>query len=403
MLHDAMSLNAENEKALQDFLLDIDCLDELIPWVAKFNIFDVLKISRTEIRHSNVLAWLLDANENHGLGDMFIREIMQTLVEEDDSGKYDVFRLLLLDFHSFTVYREWNNIDILLLSDEEKTLIAFENKVGSHEHSDQLNRYRSILERTYPEYEKIYVFLTPDGELPSDEENWAVLTYADMVEALEKIHEKAEMSPDIELLVNNYIATIRRDIVDDQQLADICNKIYAKHKKALDLIYEYRVDNKVQITSVIKEVLREFADEGRIIYTEKNNSSYIRFSTKEMDEIIPPLDEMQENRGSWGDCSLYCFWLMRDENGFWACFELDGTNVPEEQMAVMQKIIDLEKPNDKKRYEFKYKRIYTKRYKIDESDELAQTARSQAKAAVNDLLRYQKRLLEKLKKAEIAQ
>ena len=47
MLHDAMSLNAENEKALQDFLLDIDCLDELIPWVAKFNIFDVLKISRT--------------------------------------------------------------------------------------------------------------------------------------------------------------------------------------------------------------------------------------------------------------------------------------------------------------------------------------------------------------------
>ena len=136
MLHDAMSLNAENEKALQDFLLDIDCLDELIPWVAKFNIFDVLKISRTEIRHSNVLAWLLDANENHGLGDMFIREIMQTLVEEDDSSKYDVFRLLLLDFHSFTVYREWNNIDIMLLSDEEKVVIAFENKVGSHECED---------------------------------------------------------------------------------------------------------------------------------------------------------------------------------------------------------------------------------------------------------------------------
>lgn len=160
MLHDAMSLNAENEKALQDFLLDIDCLDELFPWVAKFNIFDVLKISRTEIRHSNVLAWLLDANENHGLGDMFIREIMQTLVEEDDSGKYDVFRLLLLDFHSFTVYREWNNIDIMLLSDEEKVVIAFENKVGSHEHSDQLNRYRNILERAYPEYERICIFLT---------------------------------------------------------------------------------------------------------------------------------------------------------------------------------------------------------------------------------------------------
>ena len=190
MQNELMPAERENEKALQDFLLNIDCLDELIPWTGKFNIFDVLKISRTEIRHSNVLAWLLDANENHGLGDMFILEILQTLVENDDNGRYDVFRILLMDFHSFTVYREWNNIDILLLSDEEKTLIAFENKVGSHEHSDQLNRYRSILERTYPEYEKIYVFLTPDGELPSDEENWAVLTYADMLKHLKKYMKK---------------------------------------------------------------------------------------------------------------------------------------------------------------------------------------------------------------------
>ena len=74
MQNEFVPAERENEKALQDFLLNIDCLDELIPWTGKFNIFDVLKISRTEIRHSNVLAWLLDANENHGLGDMFIRE-----------------------------------------------------------------------------------------------------------------------------------------------------------------------------------------------------------------------------------------------------------------------------------------------------------------------------------------
>ena len=63
----------EAEKALQDFLLDIDCLDALLPWTGKFNLFDVLKISRTEIRHSNVLSWLLSANENHGLGDSYVR------------------------------------------------------------------------------------------------------------------------------------------------------------------------------------------------------------------------------------------------------------------------------------------------------------------------------------------
>ena len=47
-------------------------------------------------------------------------------------------------------------------------MIAIENKVGSHEHSNQLNRYRNILEKEYPDYNRMLVFLTPDGEKPSD-------------------------------------------------------------------------------------------------------------------------------------------------------------------------------------------------------------------------------------------
>lgn len=59
-----MSNNQQtNEEALQNFLLDIGCLDELLPWTGKFNLFDVLKISRTEIRHSNMLGWILNPNE----------------------------------------------------------------------------------------------------------------------------------------------------------------------------------------------------------------------------------------------------------------------------------------------------------------------------------------------------
>ena len=44
-----------NEQALKNFMLDIECLEEFAPWTSKLNIFDVLKISRTEIRHSNML------------------------------------------------------------------------------------------------------------------------------------------------------------------------------------------------------------------------------------------------------------------------------------------------------------------------------------------------------------
>ena len=107
-----------NEEALKKFLLDIDCLNELLPWAGKFNLFDVLRISRTEIRHSNMLAWILNANENHGMGDAYVKALVQKLVANDSAGRYDVFQLALMDFYSFTVQREWSNIDILLTSSE---------------------------------------------------------------------------------------------------------------------------------------------------------------------------------------------------------------------------------------------------------------------------------------------
>lgn len=134
-------IQISDEEALQNFLLDIDCLDELLPWTKRFNLFDILKISRTEIRHSNMLGWLLNPNENYGLGDALLKSILQDVVRAD-SSRYDVFETLLMDLYSFSVYREWKNIDLLLISSTERCAIAIENKIGSHEHDNQLARYR---------------------------------------------------------------------------------------------------------------------------------------------------------------------------------------------------------------------------------------------------------------------
>lgn len=48
----------------------------------RFNPFDVLRYADYEIRHSNVLAWLLQPNETHGIGDAFIRAFTTALSEE---------------------------------------------------------------------------------------------------------------------------------------------------------------------------------------------------------------------------------------------------------------------------------------------------------------------------------
>lgn len=375
----------ENELALKEFLLDINCLEELLPWSGKFNLFDVLKASRNEIRHSNVLAWLLDANENHEIGDTFIKRIIQDLIK-DSTSQSNIFRLLLLDFYSFSVYREWKNIDILMLSNDEKIAIAIENKVGSHEHDNQLKRYKEILNKEYPNYEKIFIYLTPEGECPSDDD-WKILTYETIVENLEYIRYKAELLPDVKLIINNYIDTIRRDIVDDTQLIDICNKIYNKHKRALDLIYTHKIDNKSQIAEDIVSVLKEFADEGKLINYNNN------FYTKRMSDLLPNL---KAGNSSWGDTYPYTYWILSKDGGISIIFELGGLNVPAETMLNMQKLIDITKPNDKKREKFKYKRLHRCNYDFDESDCDNESIKNTIRTAVNYMLKWEKEILDKL-------
>lgn len=281
--------NHSDEEALQDFLLDIDCLNELLPWTKRFNLFDVLKISRMEIRHSNMLAWLLNPNENHGFGDAFLKAIIQVVVQNDDNGRYNILETLLMDFYSFVVYREWKNIDILLVSDAEKFLIAIENKIDSHEHDDQLKKYREILATDYPDYRKMCLYLTPDGEEPSDTNHWDVLSYRDVVEALSDQRGAMELTPDVALIVENYLDVLRRDIVEDERLVEICNKIYAKHKKALDLIFEHRIDGRTRLVDIVKTVLVTLSQENGIIVAPSSNTSFLAFHTSAMNECLRPL------------------------------------------------------------------------------------------------------------------
>lgn len=112
------------------------------------------------------------------------------------------------------------------------------------------------------------------------------MTYLDIVETLESVSGGIDLIPDVRLMIDNYIAIIRRDIVDDQQLIEICDKIYKKHQKALDLIFEHRVNNRGQIAAAVRETLQQMSDEGSIVFDENSTDSWLCFHTKEMDAVL---------------------------------------------------------------------------------------------------------------------
>ena len=292
--------NSDDMEALKAFLLDISCLDPLSEWTDRFNLFDVLKISHYEIRHSNLLAWLLSPNETHGIGSIFLEGFIK-LVLHNTQGNVDVFRVLLMDFQTITVFREWYNIDILAVSETEQFVLCIENKYGSKEHDDQLNRYRETVLRSFPGYTHLFVFLSPDGAESSSPEYWCPISYGEVLSVINSISAKAAIRPEVEMLINQYAESVRREIMGEEELIKICQEIYSKHQRALDLLFDHRPDKMSDIAEVFMKWAQKKTEEGVLrVDSDHSNKIDTRIKTVRMDRILPDVSDVDYLINGWG-------------------------------------------------------------------------------------------------------
>jgi len=75
-----MNTEKDLRKSLEDFVVENSDLERLESLVTQFNIFDVIGAVRQELRHSDFLAYMLNPQRNHGLGDAFARKLLQRVV-----------------------------------------------------------------------------------------------------------------------------------------------------------------------------------------------------------------------------------------------------------------------------------------------------------------------------------
>ncbi|MFA9397435.1 MAG: PD-(D/E)XK nuclease family protein [Clostridiaceae bacterium] len=278
----------DKQKAIEELLMDMEIFEQIESKLSRFNVFETLGLVNTEIRHSNVLAWLLNPKENHGLGDVFIKKFIQTLFYLNKNivlkSNLTLFDISLMDYYDFNIRREWRNIDILAVSDENKLVLVIENKIWSKESNHQLKKYLDIVDKEFSGYSKIFVFLTPYGDSPSDENNWIIFNYKSVFDILSKsIELKSEsLSSSVKIFIEQYLEILGRYIVGDSELEKICREIYYKHQKALDLIFEYKPDIYFEISEFIGETLEKYPN----IIKDNSTKTYIRFITEDLDKII---------------------------------------------------------------------------------------------------------------------
>lgn len=290
--------------------MDIEVLDQLESRVNEFNAFETLGLVSTEIRHSNMLGWLMSPKENHGLGDLFLKKLIQEIFyyhqHSFQNAKLGLIDISLMDYSSFQVRREYRNMDLLLQSEAQNIVIAIENKIWSKESSHQLKDYFTKVQQEFPTYHQIFLFLTPSGERPSNELEWISISYEYVLEALEKslILKKDQLTPSVEFFIKQYEEILRRYVVGDKELERICRDIYFKHRKALDLIIQYKPDVFSDIATSLQEKLRTYPN----IRMDSSNKTYIRFSTDKIERLI-------ENKGSWTDSGRILLFEIQNRNG----------------------------------------------------------------------------------------
>ena len=264
-----------------NLLNDVD-FDKLDLGLKNPNIFSILRITRNEIRHSNFLSWLLNPKGSHGLDDLFLKRFLREVFSSDRFGDIDQVDVEGLNLNEVQVLREWNHIDLLVVLTD--VVICIENKVFTKDHSKQLERYKEVIQHSYPNKKKVFVYLNPEGDESNEEiDTYQPLSYEFIIDVLERILEVYgdSIKPQVLVYIKDYITVVKQDIMGTDKLVELSQKIYSNHKEIIDFILE----NKPDLTSEIGVLLIDLMkSKGYQIGSE--NKYYVRFLHPDVEPFI---------------------------------------------------------------------------------------------------------------------
>ncbi|WP_374718230.1 PD-(D/E)XK nuclease family protein, partial [Neobacillus sp.] len=254
----------------------------------QFNPLKVLRVDQFEIRHSNVLAWLLDPNENHQLGSFFIKKLLSRLImrpeNEEKAEGWNFLSYFYASFSDAEVYREVKTetnryIDLLIIVPSQKLVLLIENKFHAGESLGQLEDYLSYARKCFEKdgYTILPVFLTLASDAPSFQDYW-VLDYYDVLEIIQSHIEfnREAMSDNVYDFLVYYTAILQEQLVQDEEANELALEVYQANQAAIDLLFlsqheEYRkqpryrkvFEQMTEITDEQKHALRKIYEKKK--------------------------------------------------------------------------------------------------------------------------------------------
>lgn len=245
-----------------------------------FNVFSALGIENKEVRHSALLAALLDPNGFHGMSDCFLKEFLHRI-------DFEIFPTENAIVRTEEVIRGGRRLDISIVSKDGKQKIVIENKIDTEDHDNQLSAYLNDL-KTKDSYKLIYLTLNgdePTEDIGKQKEEIICLSYKDdILEMLENVSSAKNMLPHPVLeIIRQYILTIKKITnqgVDRKMDEQLLNEILKNKdtEQAAESIW-----NIVQVIQNTKENWKQFClNLNKELFEQDKNKDWAKFGCKDL-------------------------------------------------------------------------------------------------------------------------
>lgn len=285
-----------------------------------YNLFSILSIERYELKHSALIANLLDPKGSHGCGDAFLRAFFEIALK----GTAYPFEECTLP-HSYTEYYTGpiagdtgGRIDILVESKSSHYGLIIENKIYAGDQDKQLTRYDNYGKETFGADGYLLVYLTLYGcdaskestaTKSAEEVGYLRLSYAeDILRWLEQCARLADNKPLVRESLNQYIRTIKQLTYQDM------------NQKNIEKIIDLAVDHPEVVATLsskrdaiaqgirkkyIFDKLKEYADQKGWLFddteiTNPQGEPNIRFRKEGWDGSIIISADSEDKKSNYG-------------------------------------------------------------------------------------------------------
>ena len=197
---------------------------------------EIFGVSRREMSHSSLLAWLFTPTANHGLGTRPLFQLLELYLkcyrEEHKTCLSEKLQSAILTRsvniisadvtteEHISIAKAKGRADIVILCDVyipdskiNRLRIVIENKIYSNEHDGQTQTYFDYYERQKVKdgmEHCMYIYLTPPSiETAADCESFVHITYQDLLDhVLERLVSQSNISERTKFILNEYICCL---------------------------------------------------------------------------------------------------------------------------------------------------------------------------------------------------